>query len=268
MADPFQNVDAAGPEFIKMFADAMDARQSDPSMEAIVANYLHKLKPSSASHYIEIGAGAGAVSRRIAAHVSPATVTGFEPSEGFVQEARIRAADHPNLSFETVNGASLPLDDGSVDGAIMHTVLTHVKDPRLLITEAFRVLKPGGTLMVCDADFSKGTFACFPNDPLDVCAREFERAFVTDPYIVAKMKPLITTAGFDVKDFRLDSRHVSNNDNMIPGVKATTQSMVERGEIGQPLADALVGEYERRRDMGCLYGYQVMATAIAEKPSV
>jgi len=41
MADPFQNVDAAGPEFIKMFADAMDARQSDPSMEAIVANYLH-----------------------------------------------------------------------------------------------------------------------------------------------------------------------------------------------------------------------------------
>ena len=29
MADPFQNVDAAGPEFIKLFADSMDARQLD-----------------------------------------------------------------------------------------------------------------------------------------------------------------------------------------------------------------------------------------------
>ena len=33
MADPFQNVDAAGAEFIKVLADSMDVRQSDPAME-------------------------------------------------------------------------------------------------------------------------------------------------------------------------------------------------------------------------------------------
>ena len=43
MADPFQDVDAAGADFIKSFADSMDARQSDPTMERIVAAYLDDL---------------------------------------------------------------------------------------------------------------------------------------------------------------------------------------------------------------------------------
>ena len=33
MADPFQDVDAAGEEFISAFADSMDERQSDSTME-------------------------------------------------------------------------------------------------------------------------------------------------------------------------------------------------------------------------------------------
>ena len=53
MADPFQNVDAAGAEFIKIFADAMDARQDDPTMEQIVANYLSALARENPEKVIE-----------------------------------------------------------------------------------------------------------------------------------------------------------------------------------------------------------------------
>ncbi|MEL6584721.1 MAG: class I SAM-dependent methyltransferase [Pseudomonadota bacterium] len=88
MADPFQNVDAAGAEFIEAFADSMDARQSNPKMESIVATYLSKLTFASGSLTVEVGAGAGAVSRRIAAKAAPERVVAFEPSSGFVTVAR------------------------------------------------------------------------------------------------------------------------------------------------------------------------------------
>ena len=88
MADPFQNVDAAGADFIKIFADAMDLRQNDPTMEKIVATYLEALALENPADVIEIGAGAGAVSRRIAAQFPKAKITGYEPSQGFVTEAR------------------------------------------------------------------------------------------------------------------------------------------------------------------------------------
>jgi len=266
MADPFQDVDAAGPAFIKMFADTMDARQSDPTMEKIVADYLAALDICVDSKIIEIGAGAGAVTRRIAAHAAPAKVTGYEPSKGFVAEARDRAKDHINLDFEVADGASLPLGDQSVDVVVMHTVLTHVQDPIRLLDEAFRVLKPHGALVVCDADFSKASLASFPNDPLDSCARAFVSDFVTDAHLVAKLRALVAQAGFAVTQFGMQSRVISDAVQMMPWVKATSQAMVDRGDIGQGLSDALVAEYERRAQNGTLLGYQVLATAIANKP--
>ncbi len=265
MADPFQDVDQAGPEFIKLFADSMDVRQSDPTMESIVADYLGALEIAAGGLVVEVGAGAGAVTRRIAAHLSPATVIGYEPSQGFVDEARARANGIDNLSFEKADGADLPLADGQADALIMHTVLTHVVAPGDLIAEAFRVLKPGGTLVICDADFSKATFSAFPNDPLDVCAREFVRVFVTDAFLVGKLRGLVQEAGFVLNAFSVRSRVVTTPEQMLPWVEMTVRGMVDAGSIGQDLADALVAEHARRADLGTLYGYQAFATAIGKK---
>ena len=266
MADPFQNVDAAGAEFIEMFADAMDVRQSDPTMEAIVSDYLGRLPLGDGATVVEIGCGAGAVTRRIAAHAPGASVTGYDPSEGFVAEARKRAGAPPNLAFEVASGEALPLETGSVDAAVMHTVLTHVERPGALLAEAARILLPGGALAVCDADFSKATFAAFPDDPLDACARAFVNGFVTDPHIVAKLRVLLPDAGLTVTHFDVRTRLVTDPVQMRPWVEVTAKAMLERGRIGPALAEALIAEHERRAEGGTLYGYQAFGTAIAVKP--
>lgn len=265
MADPFQDVDAAGADFIKAFADSMDARQSDPTMEQIVATYLGALSFGPETLTVEVGAGAGAVSRRIAAKAAPGKVTGFEPSKGFVAEARARAAGLGNLTFEVADGGALPLDDGSADHLIMHTVLTHVPDPMVLIAEARRVLKPGGRLVVCDADFSKATLGNFPGDPLHASAQFFITEFVTDPYVVARLRGMVGDSGFTVDAFDVVSRVIRDNHQMLPWVVETAKVMVARGDIGQGLADALAEEYQRRIAENRLYGYQAFATLIATR---
>jgi len=265
MADPFQDVDSAGPEFIKSFADAMDVRQSGPAMEAIVAAYLAQLTFSPGCITVEVGSGAGAVARRIAQAAHPEHVIGIDPSEGFAAEARVRAAAHDNLRFEVASGTDLPFADASVDHVIQHTVLSHVTEPPALIAEAARVLKPGGTLIVCDADFAKATMGSFPHDPLDCCARLFEKGFVTDAHIVGKLRTLMDGAGFEVSSFDVVSRPVTSGSQMRVWVEVTTAQMVERGEIGAPLAAALLDEHDRRVAAGTFYGHQVFATAIARK---
>ena len=266
MADPFQDVDAAGEEFISAFADSMDERQSDPIMERIVSAYLSKVNFPEWSLTVEVGCGAGAVTRRIATRASPERVIGFEPSAGFVREAKLRLTDQTNVAFEIAGGATLPLDDGSVDTLILHTVLTHVEDPVPLLNEAARVLKSGGSLIVCDADFSKAALGNFPNDPLDACAKIFVKEFVTDPNIVAKLQSLISDVGFTVQSFEFQSRTILDNDQMLPWVEETGKVLMARGAIGQVMHEALITEYRRRAKEGRLYGYQVFATLIARKP--
>ena len=180
---------------------------------------------------------------------------------------RARAGDRDNLTFEVADGSDLPLEDGAAEAVFLHTVLTHVTGPGELIAEARRILKPGGQLVVCDADFSKATLSAFANDPLDVCARLFVQEFVTDAHLVAKLPSLMAGAGLDVEHFDLRSRVVASSEQMMPWVAATTELLVNRGQIGSQLADALVAEYRRRMKDGSLYGYQAFATCVARKPA-
>lgn len=265
MADPFQDVDAAGEEFVSSFADSMDQRQSDPTMEQIVSRYLEKLEFPKGSLTVEVGCGAGAVTRRIAARANPERVIGFEPSVGFVKEAKARVRGHANVEFEVADGSTLPLHDGSVDNLIMHTVLTHVEDPASLLAEAARVLSPGGRLVVCDADFSKASLGSYSNDPLDACAKMFVDEFVTDPFVVAKLQKLALEAGFVLEDFGFQSRKVMDNDQMLPWVEETGKVLMKRGDIGEELHKGLISEYRRRQKQGTLYGYQVFATLMAKR---
>lgn len=58
---------------------------------------------------------------------------------------------------------SVPVDDESFDAVLSTQVLEHVQDPRLYLAECFRVLRPGGRLLLS----THGIFAYHP-DPVDL----------------------------------------------------------------------------------------------------
>lgn len=265
MPDPFQNVSAAGPEFVEIFARQLEVRAAEPAMVAIVEAYLDQLPWDDIRLAVEVGCGTGPVARRMAAHSRQGRVLGIEPSPELLVHARRLADGTPNLTFETGDGASLPFGDDSVDAIVFHTVLCHVVAPADLLAEALRVLRPGGTLVVCDADFSKASLAGFEYDPLQVCAEYFVASYVTDRHLVARLRPLVSGAGFEISDFRIASRAVTSTDGMLAWVRLSSAMMLARGEIGQSLADALGDEYERRKAANTLYGFQPFATLIATK---
>jgi SAM-dependent methyltransferase len=267
MSDPFADVDAAPPEMIEIIASALEARAADPSMSPVIDAYLEALEVPDGALVVDIGSGTGGVTRQIAGRFPAATVMGLEPSAALTRKAEALAGSLPNLSFAVGDGTALGLDDASADVAILHTVLSHVPEPDLLVAEAARILRPGGTLVICDADFSKASMGVVPGDPLESCAKAFVSGAVTDPWLTGKLRPMLRAAGLSLARFTIRNRVVTEGMGVMVWVRMSSARLVAEGVIGQPLADALEAEYIRRAEAGLLYGFLPFATLIAHKPA-
>ena len=267
MADPFSDVDAASPEMIDLIAAALEMRAADPDMLPVIDAYLDALHLPEGGRIVDIGAGTGGVTRRIAARFPAAEVLGIEPSAALTERARALAGDAANLTFRIGNGAALDLGEGVADIAVLHTVLSHITGPAALVAEAARILRPGGALVICDADFSKAALAEVPGDPLGACAEAFVAGSVVDSWLAGKLRPLVTRAGLTVERFTVLNRIVTDGMASLVWVRMSAARLVADGVIGQPLAEALEAEYLRRAEAGALYGFLPFVTLIARKPA-
>lgn len=67
--------------------------------------------------------------------------------------AMLRQAEahaRPNIVFRVMDALALDLPDASYDAAVLHMVLEVIPDPARCLSEAARVLRPGGRLAVFD----------------------------------------------------------------------------------------------------------------------
>lgn len=96
---------------------------------------------------LDVGCGSGRTARALADEPR-ISYLGLDVAPDLVAHAR-RIVAREDWRFEVVASLELPVADGAVDVAIFMSVFTHLKpaEVRTHLGEAFRVLKPGGTVL-------------------------------------------------------------------------------------------------------------------------
>jgi ArsR family transcriptional regulator len=99
---------------------------------------------------VDIGCGDGYLAIEAASWAKQ--VIGVDRSDEVLERARALAARRRVTNVEWRKGdlARLPLRDASLDVALLSQALHHANDPERAITEATRVLRPGGRLLILD----------------------------------------------------------------------------------------------------------------------
>ena len=165
---------------------------------------LYRL-PSKA-RVLDVGAGTGEFSARVAEAFPQAQVLGIELLPSSVEHARAQhAALAPRLTFENGDAFHLAQADDSFDFVANRHVIQSIPHVDRVLAELVRVTKPGGHVHVLAEDYSMLHMMSGPLDP-DIFWRkapvEYAARTGTDARIGRRAWTLLRAAG--LKDVRVD----------------------------------------------------------------
>jgi len=252
-------------EVLDVIASSMSIRAAEPAMQSICARYMGKIGVPDA-HVLEVGCGNGAATKLIMQHLRPARLVGIDPSSLFINMANETFNNEPRASFERGDAASTGQPDANFDIVIAHTVYSHLLDPEGALAEAWRVLKPGGQLVVFDGDFATLGVALFDGDPLQSAVGMVLRNMVHAPYIMRRLPILVAAAGFRMQS--LDPHgyaQTTRPDYLLTLLSRGNSAAGRAGEIGQALVDGFDREMQRRVAIGTFYGSMLFLSLTARK---
>jgi ubiquinone/menaquinone biosynthesis C-methylase UbiE len=113
------------------------------------ARLVRPLLPAPCGHLVDFGCGNGAQTLLFTGDCE--RVTGVDVNEDFLGEFRREIVDRElrdRVEAVVTGGGPIPLPDGSADVVTSFTVLEHVPDEQAALEEMYRVLRPGGKLII------------------------------------------------------------------------------------------------------------------------
>src|SRR3954447_16099384 len=209
------------------------------------------LGASPGERILDVGCGPGFYCAELVEEVGSAgKVVGLDSSPQMLELAARRCGDHDNVELHEANATSLPVEDAAFDGAVCVQVLEYVRDTALGLAELYRVLRPGGRVVIWDIDWA--TVSWHSSDPA-----RMERVLVAwdehlvHPSLPRTLAPAMRAAGFEEvvmeaysfasADFDPETygaATMSFIENFVPGHNGVTEDeakawAAEQRELGQ-----------------------------------
>ena len=135
---------AGTPEFFRAFDSIREADDCEPWT---FSDQIHGYSRSAGLRALDVGCGNGYVLAQYARF--GAVVAGVDLTQTAINMCHSRF-DLVGLKgdFRLTDGDRLPFADGTFDIVCSMGVLHHIEDPRPMIAEMYRVLKPGGRIIL------------------------------------------------------------------------------------------------------------------------
>lgn len=126
-------------------------RNSYTTREADISwsSAIEELIDVRGKNVLDIGCGGGIYSRALA-EMGAEQVTGVDFSEEMLHGAAEYCREYDQINFVIGNALNTNLPSGKYDVIVERALIHHIKDLSECFSEAFRLLKAGGTLIVQD----------------------------------------------------------------------------------------------------------------------
>jgi SAM-dependent methyltransferase len=189
---------------------------------------------------VDVACGAGHAVAELAA--KGLKVTGLDPDPEAIETARDRA---PGAMFHVARSDDLPLEDESMDGYRAVRLFHLLADPVPTMAEAWRVLWPGGRIVLGGQDYGFLLVDSSDQDLTDVVLLGLESRSVS-PRAVRSLRDVLLDTGFHDVDVVVHTEVVTDHRLMAAQLEGAAAAAVDKALITQEDADAWLAEQADR----------------------
>jgi ubiquinone/menaquinone biosynthesis C-methylase UbiE len=193
-ASGFDNVDASSdPEY---FVRWLEYAAGMAYFEAAKLRTYQVLELPAGASVLDVGCGLGQDVQALARLVGPGgRAVGVDSSATMIAEARQRAEGSGlPVAFVAGQAERLEFPDDSFDGCRAERVLQHVEHPEHVVAEMARVLRPGGRMVVFEADWET-LFIDSPDQMVTRAVVKLSSDNHKSPWIGRQLRRLFLDAG-------------------------------------------------------------------------
>jgi SAM-dependent methyltransferase len=136
-------------------------RMTDPALAGRYGWLAGLVAPAAGDRVVDLGCGESPVLGLVQAQLDGGVAVGIDDSAEALREIRtsLPPPGSRTLLIQSDLAAPLPLADASMDVAFSHDVLEQLPDPDALLRQVWRVLRPGGRLVLGHPDFDTAVLA-------------------------------------------------------------------------------------------------------------
>jgi arsenite methyltransferase len=192
----------AGSVFDQGASRKLEATYQTPDVVGQRAATLNVLALQAGEQVVDIGSGPGLLAAEMAAQVGPAgRVVGLDLSDSMLALSRQRRSDLATnrcLRFLKADAARLPFADGTFDVAVSTQVYEYVPDVPAGLAEVYRVLRPGGRVLILDTDWDSIVWAAGDQARMQRLLAAWADRFA-DPHLPRSLTRQLQAAGLQVE---------------------------------------------------------------------
>ena len=145
---------------------------------------LNMMSPSPNQNLIDVACGTGDIAKLYLKHVNEnAQITCIDPNKGMLKRGKEKLIKFKNLNWIIAQAENLPITDSSFDFYTISFGLRNTKNLTKALSEAYRVLKPGGRFLCLE--FSK-----IQNSSLQIIYKNYSKIIPSiGKWVVGKRQP-------------------------------------------------------------------------------
>jgi len=147
-------------------------------------NLINMMNPSQNQKLIDVGCGTGDIAKvYLKKNFKDSNITCVDPNHGMIKKGQEKLKKFKNLNWVIAPAEKLPIPDNSFDFYTISFGLRNTKNLNKALSEAYRVLKPGGRYLCLE--FSK-----IQNSNLDFVYKNYSKIIpIVGKFVVGEKKP-------------------------------------------------------------------------------